>query len=79
MTRHLASLAGGRLVIALEGGYNLDTLAEAGATCAHALLGHMDTPTLVNVSRETRADQEAVESVRNVIRAQAEYWKCLQG
>ena len=79
MTRHLAPLAGGRLVIALEGGYNLDTLAEAGATCAHALLGHVDTLTRVNVSRETRADQEAVESVRNVIRAHGDYWKCLQG
>ena len=78
MTRHLATLAGGRLVIALEGGYNLDTLAEAGATCAHALLGHVDTLTRVNVSRETRADQEAVESVRNVIRAHGDCWKCLQ-
>ena len=79
MTRHLASLAGGRLVIALEGGYNLDMLAEAGATCAHALLGHVDTLTRVNVSPDTSADQEAVESVRSVIRAHEEYWKCLQG
>ena len=79
MTHHLASLAGGRLVIALEGGYSLDTLSEAGALCAHALLGHVDTLTRVNVSRETRADQEAVKSVRNVIRAHGKYWKCLQG
>ena len=79
MTHHLASLAGGRLVIALEGGYSLDTLAQAGATCAHALLGHVDTLTRVNVSRETQADQEAVKSVRNVIRAHGKYWKCLQG
>ena len=70
MTHHLASLASGRLVIALEGGYNLDTLAEAGAACAHALLGH--------VAAETRADPGAVESVRNVIRAHRKYWKCLQ-
>ena len=79
MTHHLASLAGGRLVIALEGGYSLDTLAQAGAKCAHALLGHVDTLTRVNVSRETRADQGAVDSVRNVIRAHGKYWKCLQG
>ena len=76
MTHHLASLAGGRLVMALEGGYNLDTLSEAGASCAHALLGHVDTVTRVNVSRET--DQEAVKSVRNVISAHKKYWKCLQ-
>ena len=65
--------------MALEGGYNLDTLSEAGASCAHALLGHVDTLTRVNVSRETRADQEAVKSVRNVIRAHGKYWKCLHG
>ena len=79
MTHHLASLAGGRLVMALEGGYNLDTLSEAGASCARALLGHVDTMTRVNVSRDTRADQDAVKSVRNVIRAHKKYWKCLQG
>lgn len=65
--------------MALEGGYNLDTLSEAGAMCAHALLGHVGTQTRVNVSRETRADQEAVKSVRNVIRAHGKFWKCLQG
>ena len=78
MTRHLASLASGRLVMALEGGYNLDTLAQAGITCAQALLGHVDTPTRVNVNPESTVDSEAVESVRNVIRAQKQYWKCLQ-
>ena len=79
MTHHLASLAGGRLVIALEGGYSLDTLSEAGALCAHALLGHVDTLTRVNVCRETLAHQEAVKTVRNVIKTHGKYWKCLQG
>ena len=78
MTHHLASLASGRLVIALEGGYNLDTLAEAGAACAHALLGHVAAMTRVNVTPETRADPGAVESVGNVIRAHSKYWKCPQ-
>lgn len=78
MTRYLASLARGRLVMALEGGYNLDTLSEAGKTCAEALLGHVDTPTRVIANIESAVDREAVESVRNVIRAQKKYWKCFQ-
>ena len=41
MTRHLASLASGRLVIGLEDGYDLDTLSEAGA--APRTRGHHDT------------------------------------
>ena len=73
MTRHLASLARGRLVMALEGGYNLDTLAQAGTTCAQALLGHVDTPTRVNRNPESTMDSDAVESVRKVTRAQKEY------
>ena len=73
MTQHLASLARGRLVMALEGGYNLDTLAQAGTTCAQALLGHVDTPTRVNRNPESTMDSEAVESVRKVTRAQKEY------
>ena len=78
MTQHLASLAHGRLVIALEGGYNVDTLAKAGTSCARALLGQVDTPTRVNSNPESPVDKEAVESVRNVIRAHQVYWKCLQ-
>ena len=78
MTQHLASLARGRLVMALEGGYNVDTLAQAGTSCAKALLGHVVTPTRVNRNPESPVNKEAVETVRNVIRAQQVYWKCLQ-
>ena len=64
--------------MALEGGYNVDTLAQAGTSCARALLGQVDTLTRVNSNPESAVDKEAVESVRNVIRAQRVYWKCLQ-
>ena len=64
--------------MALEGGYNLDTLAEAGKTCALALLGHVDTPTRVMANNESAVDREALESVKNVIRAQKNYWKCFK-
>ena len=49
-------------MIALDGGYNLDT-------CARALLGHVAAMTRVNVTPETRADPGALESDGNVIRA----------
>jgi histone deacetylase 6 len=35
----LSSLAGGRLVVMLEGGYCLDSLAESAALTLRALLG----------------------------------------
>jgi len=37
----LSGLAGGRLVVMLEGGYCLDSLAESAALSLRALLGRM--------------------------------------
>jgi acetoin utilization deacetylase AcuC-like enzyme len=39
MTHQLSGLAEGRLVLALEGGYNLSSISEAATMCARALLG----------------------------------------
>ena len=39
LTRELATLANGRLVIALEGGYSLSATAVSAAACMEALLG----------------------------------------
>ena len=38
MTKKLMSLAEGKLVLVLEGGYELNALAECGTTCVEALL-----------------------------------------
>ena len=39
MTRELMSLADGKLVLALEGGYDLPAICEATELCIKALLG----------------------------------------
>ena len=39
MTARLATLAGGRLVLALEGGYDLEAIAKSAAACLRVLLG----------------------------------------
>lgn len=38
MTKKLMSLADGKLVLVLEGGYELNALAECGTACVEALL-----------------------------------------
>lgn len=40
LTGRVLSLAGGRAVLALEGGYNLEAIAAAAAACARVLLGN---------------------------------------
>lgn len=39
MTRQLQSLADGKIVLVLEGGYNLDSISSSAAACVQALLG----------------------------------------
>jgi acetoin utilization deacetylase AcuC-like enzyme len=39
LTERVLSLAGGRAVLALEGGYNLDAIGAAAAACGRVLLG----------------------------------------
>jgi acetoin utilization deacetylase AcuC-like enzyme len=39
MTRRLLALAAGRVVLALEGGYNLDAIGASAAACLRTLLG----------------------------------------
>merc|ERR1719483_547813 len=75
MTHQLAALAEGRLVIALEGGYNLTSISDSMVMCARAVVGDpLPTP---NMCSEVK--QSAVDTVRNVILAQLPYWSCLEG
>lgn len=39
MTRELMSLAGGKVVLALEGGYDISSICDASEACVRALLG----------------------------------------
>jgi len=39
MTSRLADLAGGKVVLALEGGYNLEAISASAAACLRVLLG----------------------------------------
>ena len=50
MTHHLTALAGGRVVVALEGGYNLVSIAESATACAKALLGDPLPPVKVKIA-----------------------------
>jgi histone deacetylase 6 len=44
MTQRVCSLAGGRVVLALEGGYNLGAISAAAAACTAVLLGDTAPP-----------------------------------
>lgn len=74
MTHLLSSLANGRIVVALEGGYNLTSIAYSMTLCTKALLGDPIPPLLL----KENVDPVAVESIRNVLNTHSEFWSCLK-
>ncbi|GBG24545.1 Histone deacetylase 6 [Hondaea fermentalgiana] len=80
MTRELQSLAQGRMLLVLEGGYELSSLSDSFAACAHELFGctsEQDHEARVSRIRSSFARPEAVKAVEASVRAQKPYWSSL--
>ncbi|KAF9782541.1 histone deacetylase clr3 [Thelephora terrestris] len=67
-----AGLANGRVVVALEGGYNLDSISDSTLAVTKVLLGD-PLPPLPPLS----PSEEAVKTVWEVGMAQSQYWECM--
>ncbi|KAL1942417.1 hypothetical protein VTO73DRAFT_6019 [Trametes versicolor] len=72
MTHMLSSLAGGKLVVALEGGYCLDAIAASALAVTRVVLGEMP-PQLPPLT----ASEAATETIWQVSAEQSKYWKNL--
>ncbi|XP_048450003.1 histone deacetylase 6-like, partial [Rhincodon typus] len=74
MTHMIMCLAGGRVVFALEGGYNLTAISESMAMCTRTLLG--DTPPYLEPMGQPASS--ATETINNVISVHHKYWASLR-
>ncbi|KAI9202470.1 uncharacterized protein BJ171DRAFT_180927 [Polychytrium aggregatum] len=72
MTSLLMGLAQGKVVLALEGGYNFESVANSLAACARTLLGEPTTIQAYTVSNDARL------SVHQALFEQAPFWTCLK-
>ncbi|KAG9303951.1 hypothetical protein G9A89_005861 [Geosiphon pyriformis] len=72
MTHLLKSLAGGKLVLALEGGYNLESITQSALACVKVLLG--ESPASFD---SIRPSKDCVETIHHVVNTQSRYWKSL--
>lgn len=70
MTHMLSTLAGGKLVVALEGGYTLDSISNCALAVGRMLLGEAppELPSMV-------ASEVEAETVWLVAKEQSKYWK----
>jgi acetoin utilization deacetylase AcuC-like enzyme len=72
MTQRVCSLARGRAVLALEGGYNLEAISAAAPACTGVLLGDPLAPL------DPGPPNTAAERVlRQVIEVQRPFWPAL--
>ncbi|XP_028611161.1 histone deacetylase 4 isoform X2 [Grammomys surdaster] len=77
LTKQLMGLAGGRIVLALEGGHDLTAICDASEACVSALLGNELEPLPEKVLHQ-RPNANAVHSMEKVIDIHSKYWRCLQ-
>ncbi|XP_054826188.1 histone deacetylase 4 [Eublepharis macularius] len=77
LTKQLMGLAGGRIVLALEGGHDLTAICDASEACVSALLGNELDPLPEKILQQ-RANANALHSIDKVIEIHSKYWHSLQ-
>ncbi|OCT62207.1 histone deacetylase 5 isoform X2 [Xenopus laevis] len=77
LTKQLMTLAGGQVVLALEGGHDLTAICDASEACVSALLGMEPTP-LDNSVLQQRPSNNAVATLERVINIHSKHWSCLK-
>ncbi|XP_048833895.1 histone deacetylase 4-like isoform X3 [Brienomyrus brachyistius] len=77
LTRQLMGLAGGRVVLALEGGHDLTAICDASEACVSALLGNELEPLPQEVLQQ-RPNINAVRSMEKVLEIHSKYWPSVQ-
>lgn len=76
-THWLSALANGRIILCLEGGYNVNSISHSMSLCTKSLLGD-PLPMLYVPSCWNGINSSALETIKNVMNTQSEFWKCLK-
>jgi acetoin utilization deacetylase AcuC-like enzyme len=71
MTHMLKSIANGKLLIALEGGYDLNSIAVSALACMNVLLGESPQPIQSNLLPK----KECISTITQVKNVHKKFWK----
>ncbi|KAF1990579.1 hypothetical protein K402DRAFT_417366 [Aulographum hederae CBS 113979] len=75
MTHMLMSLAGGKIAVCLEGGYNLESIANSALAVTRTLMG--EPPDRLSPDIGSELTESAIDNIDMVIRQQSRFWSCL--
>ncbi|KAK4228387.1 histone deacetylase clr3 [Podospora fimiseda] len=73
MTHMLMSLAGGKVAVCLEGGYDLEAISKSALAVAQTLMG--ESPPKMEIPKISK---EAAKVLAKVQAYQAPYWECMR-
>ena len=73
MLQELMTLAGGKVALVLEGGYNLEVISKCYEACVRTLLKEAPPRSEIPMI----ASPKAIFSVENTVNSLAPYWRCL--
>ncbi|XP_053217675.1 histone deacetylase 5 isoform X6 [Podarcis raffonei] len=77
LTKQLMKLAGGRVVLALEGGHDLTAICDASEACVSALLG-LELEQMDQALLRQKPNANAVATLENVIEIQSKHWNSVK-
>ncbi|KAK7793181.1 hypothetical protein R5R35_012827 [Gryllus longicercus] len=77
MTQQLLQLADGKVILSLEGGYDLPSICDSAQECVRALLG--DDPSPLREEELCRPPcQNAIDTLQKTIAIQLHHWPCIK-
>jgi acetoin utilization deacetylase AcuC-like enzyme len=77
MTKKLMSLAEGKVVLALEGGYDINSLCDCSEMCINALMDKQ-IPSFPNETLNALPNSSSILDLENVIEVQRKFWPNLK-
>lgn len=81
LTEQLCKFANGKVVLALEGGYELSAISQSAAACVKVLLGEKpdilpEKVLQIDQQNQDNTSLSAMQTIQAVQRIQSKYWKC---
>nr|CAB3252143.1 histone deacetylase 9 [Phallusia mammillata] len=78
LTDLVLQLAKGKVVMALEGGFELNALSDCAEICINSLLGKQSESLYKKIMMESKPSINTVKCIEDVISIQVSHWKCLE-